>query len=149
MSRKRPNTSVTPAVVKFESVTQELEEVTVEPAAVEVTVEPPVTDESEPIILQSPPSLEQHKTNIVLSDDAKYYLRALLSQYVGDEVATSTVGAHVATVEAGFQLVVFNNPLRVEASDLLFYPSDASTDIVCEDVILNLSRQLVNVRLHP
>jgi hypothetical protein len=107
-----------------------------------------ITAEELPVDIALPP-LAEDVTSCALSDRAKYYLQVLISQYIGVDEAEATAASHVETVESGLQLIVFNNPLRVVKSDLPFDCTDTSKDAVSPDILLNLSRQLANVRMYP
>jgi hypothetical protein len=113
----------------------------------------PVADEAPIDIILPPPTedvfVDAKVLPCVLSDTAKTYLQALLSQYIGAAEAEATVATHAATIESGLQLIVFQNPLRVEASSCSFNVADAAKDIAAPDILLNLNRQLAYVRMHP
>lgn len=81
-----------------------------------------------------------------LSARAEEYLTVLLAQYFG----TPTVdeyGVWLEAVESGNQVLVRNGPLQLETTDVPFVATDASTDLAGGDILLNVHRQLADVRL--
>jgi hypothetical protein len=86
-------------------------------------------------------------TIFTLSERASEYIRVLLSQYFGVAVADANQGRWFEAVSSGKQVLVRNKPLRIEMTDTPFEPKDATADVVGDDVLLNVHRQLVHVRL--
>lgn len=140
MSRKKPDTaaSAAPAVEVDPAVE-------VAPAAEleAVEVEAP-TDQDTPAVEVA--STEAAVT-CVLSDDALSYLRLLLSHYISISDVEMGLADFVATVERGEQLLIRQDPMRVEPSGVNFYPDNADRDVSEFGIHLNVNRQLVHVRM--
>ncbi len=83
----------------------------------------------------------------MLSQRACEYLRVLLAQYFGHKDTEENMPKWIAAINSCKQLLVLNHPMRGEITDAAFDADDPSRDVKGPNVLLNVQRQLVNVRL--
>ena len=81
-----------------------------------------------------------------LSDRAVEYLSVLLAQHFGAATVEEN-DAWRESVESGNQVLVRSGPLQLEITDVPFVIGDASTDLTGGNILLNVHRQLADVRL--
>jgi hypothetical protein len=82
-----------------------------------------------------------------LSERAAEYLSVLLAQYFGTATAELNADAWLEAVEGGNQVLVRNGPLLLEVTDVPFVVGDASKDLSGGNILINVHRQLADVRL--
>lgn len=103
----------------------------------------PPTEEDEAQTAEETPDTKAFRLTVRQRD----YLRALLGQYFGAKQAAESIDEWVSAVELGGQVLVRNKPLRLEISTVKFERAQASNDVTGGDVLLNVHRQMSNVRL--
>lgn len=103
-------------------------------------------EEVEAAALAAADAVSRSDSKFELGARAKDYLTILLAQYFG----TPTVdeyGVWLEAVESGNQVLVRNGPLQLELTDVPFVAADVSTDLAGGNILLNVHRQLADVRL--
>lgn len=101
------------------------------------------TEEAEAPTIDETPDTKAFR----LTGRQRDYLRALLGQYFGAKQAAESIDEWVDAVEAGGQVLVRNKPLRLEISAVKFERDQPSNDVTGGNVLLNVHRQMSNVRL--
>lgn len=149
---KQAATKATAAKPAEVSETAPVEVVVVAPASEEPEADKPTPTEDTPAAVEAPAAvkhvaIKDTAPTFPLSPRALNYVQVLLSQYFGAPETSEKIRKWARAIETGNQVLVRNKPLRIDLTNTPFVRAEVSSDVADDDVLINVHRRLVHVRL--